>query len=159
MNLLTNLFTSNSKRQTVRFAVVGLGNFAQTAILPAFANATDKAKLAALVTGDPEKAKKLGRKYSVPTYDYEQYEALLTAGDISAVYIAVPNSEHRKYTEAAARAGVHELDRWQIMFLADLPLINEGTRFGKPDDRRIVRTPARRDALGMDTADVAKIST
>jgi predicted dehydrogenase len=109
MNLLTKLFTSTSKRHTVRFAVVGLGNFAQTAILPAFANATDKAELAALVTGDPEKAKKLGRKYSVPTYDYEQYEALLTTGDINAVYIAVPNSEHRKFTEVAARAGVHVL--------------------------------------------------
>ncbi len=109
MNLLTKLFTSTSKRQTVRFAVVGLGNFAQTAILPAFANATDKAELAALITGDPEKAKKLGRKYSAPTYDYEQYEGLLATGDIDAVYIAVPNSEHRKYTEAAARAGVHVL--------------------------------------------------
>jgi len=109
MNLLTKLFTSPSKRKTVRFAVVGLGNFAQTAILPAFANATDKAELAALVTGDPEKSKKLGRKYSVPTYHYEQYDELLASGDINAVYIAVPNSEHRKFTEAAARADVHVL--------------------------------------------------
>ena len=109
MNLLTKLFTSKSKRKTVRFAVVGLGNFAQTAILPAFANATDKAELAALVTGDPEKAKKLSRKYGVPSYGYEQYDELLASGDINAVYIAVPNSEHRKYTEAAARAGVHVL--------------------------------------------------
>ena len=109
MNLLTDLFTSKSKSKTVRFAVVGLGNFAQTAILPAFANAADKAELAALVTGDPEKAKKLGRKYKVPTYDYENYDELLASRKIDAVYIAVPNSEHRKYTEAAARAGVHVL--------------------------------------------------
>ena len=109
MNLLTDLFTSKAKRKTVRFAVVGLGHFAQTAILPAFANATDKAELAALVTGDAEKAKKLGRKYKVPTYDYEEYDELLASGKINAVYIAVPNSEHRKYTEAAARAGVHVL--------------------------------------------------
>lgn len=109
MNLLTDLFTSKSKRKTLRFGVVGLGHFAQTAILPAFANATDKAELAALVTGDDEKAKKLGRKYKVPTYSYEQYEKLLASGDIHAVYIAVPNSEHRKFTEAAAQAGVHVL--------------------------------------------------
>ena len=42
----------------VRFAVIGLGHFAQTAILPAFANATDNAKLSALVTGDADKATK-----------------------------------------------------------------------------------------------------
>jgi glucose-fructose oxidoreductase len=109
MNLLTKLFTSPSKRKTVRYAVVGLGNFAQTAVLPAFADAADKAELAALVTGDPEKAKKLGRKYSAPTYDYKHYEELLASGDINAVYIVVPNSEHRKFTEPAARAGVHVL--------------------------------------------------
>lgn len=109
MNLLTDLFTSKAKRTTVHFAVVGLGHFAQTAILPAFANAADKAELAALITGDPEKAKKLGRRYTAPTYDYEQFDDLLAAGKINAVYIATPNSEHRKYTEAAARAGVHVL--------------------------------------------------
>src|SRR3954462_14047151 len=109
MNLLSDLFTSKANRKTVRFAVVGLGHFAQTAILPAFANAADKAELTALVTGDAEKAAKLGRKYKAPTYDYEEYDELLGSGKINAVYIAVPNSEHRKYTEAAARAGVHVL--------------------------------------------------
>ena len=119
MNLLTDLFTSKANRKTVRFAVVGLGHFAQTAILPAFANAADKAELAALVTGDPEKAKKLGRKYKVPTYDYEQYDELLASGKINAVYIAVPNSEHRKYTEAAARAGVHVLCEKPLAYSVD----------------------------------------
>ena len=119
MNLLTDLFTSKANRKTVRFAVVGLGHFAQTAILPAFANATDKAELAALVTGDPEKAKKLGRKYKVPTYDYEEYDKLLASGKINAVYIAVPNSEHRKYTEAAARAGVHVLCEKPLAYSVD----------------------------------------
>jgi glucose-fructose oxidoreductase len=49
---------------------MGLGNFAQAAMLPAFANATDKAELAALVTGDAEKAKKLGRKYKENTTSF-----------------------------------------------------------------------------------------
>jgi predicted dehydrogenase len=119
MNLLTGLFTSKANRKTVRYAVVGLGHFAQTAILPAFANAADKAELAALVTGDPEKAKKLGRKYKAPTYDYEQYDELLASGKINAVYIAVPNSEHRKYTEAAARAGVHVLCEKPLAYSVD----------------------------------------
>lgn len=100
---------NEDERRRVRFAVVGLGHFAQTAILPAFANAAEKARLAALVTGDPQKAKKLGRKYGAPAHDYESYDALLASGEIDAVYIALPNSLHRDYAVRAAKAGVHVL--------------------------------------------------
>jgi predicted dehydrogenase len=93
----------------IRFAVVGLGNFAQTAILPAFANVSDKAKLAALVTGDKTKAATLSRKYKVPAHGYKDYDKLLGSGDIDAVYIAVPNSKHREFAERAAKSGVHVL--------------------------------------------------
>ena len=93
----------------VRFAVIGLGHFAQTAILPAFANATDNAKLSALVTGDTHKAAELSQLYKVPAHNYEAYDQLVASGDIDAVYIALPNSKHREYTERAARAGVHVL--------------------------------------------------
>jgi len=99
----------HSKSAVVRFAVIGLGHFAQTAILPAFANATDNAGLAALVTGDAVKAAELSRLYKVPAHSYEAYDQLLASGDIDAVYIALPNSQHREYTERAARAGVHVL--------------------------------------------------
>lgn len=98
-----------SQPSGVRFAVVGLGHFAQTAVLPAFANASDKVKLAALVTGDEEKAQELGKKYHVPAYKYEAYDGLLESGDIDAVYIALPNSQHREYTERAAKKGIHVL--------------------------------------------------
>jgi glucose-fructose oxidoreductase len=109
MNLLTNLLKPKPVKRRIRFAVVGLGHFAQAAVLPAFANATDKAELAALITGDAEKARKLSRKYKAPAYSYDQFGELLGSGEIEAVYIAVPNSEHRKFTEQAARAGVHVL--------------------------------------------------
>ena len=92
-----------------RFAVVGLGHFAQTAILPAFANAKEKATLAALVTGDSDKAVELGRKYDVPTYRYELFDQLMDSGDIDAIYIALPNSKHREYAERAASKRVHVL--------------------------------------------------
>ncbi len=100
---------ARSKKTVIRFAVVGLGHFAQTAILPAFANTRNNAALAALVTGDVEKAAKLKRKYKVPACSYEDYEGLLESGDIDAVYIATPNSEHREYAVQAARRGVHVL--------------------------------------------------
>ncbi len=43
------------------------------------------------------------------TYSYQQYGDCLRNGEIDAVYIALPNSMHRAYAEAAAQAGVHIL--------------------------------------------------
>ena len=44
----------------VRYAVVGLGYIAQTAVLPAFAHARRNSRLTALVSDDPEKLRRLG---------------------------------------------------------------------------------------------------
>lgn len=105
-------------KTAIRFAVVGLGHFAQSAILPAFANTRKNAALAALVTGDVEKGAKLKRKYKVPACSYEDYEELLESGEIDAVYIATPNSEHRKYAVLAAGRGVHVLCEKPLAYTA-----------------------------------------
>jgi predicted dehydrogenase len=97
-------------KRKVRYAVVGLGYFAQKAILPAFANAGKNSQLVALVSGDPRKIKKLAKTYEVDrSVGYEDFDALCASGDIDAVYVAVPNHKHREYTERAARHGVHVL--------------------------------------------------
>ena len=76
---------------------------------PAFAHA-ENSELAALVSDDPEKLAKLGRRYKVKArFSYDQYEECLQSGGVDAVYIALPNHLHREYTERAARAGVHVL--------------------------------------------------
>jgi len=93
----------------VRFAVVGLGWIAQAAMLPAFANAGEKAVLAALVSGDAAKRDELGKQYGVPTYSYEQYEECLRSGTVDAVYIATPDPLHAAQAIQAAAAGVHIL--------------------------------------------------
>lgn len=94
----------------VRYAVVGLGHIAQVAVLPAFAHARENSELAALVSDDPEKLEKLGRRYKVKArYSYDQFEDCLRSRDVDAVYIALPNHLHREYTERAARAGIHVL--------------------------------------------------
>jgi glucose-fructose oxidoreductase len=99
----------SSSQKKVRYAVVGLGHIAQVAVLPAFAHA-ENSELAALVSDDPEKLEKLGRKYKVKTrFSYDQYDECLQSGVVDAVYIALPNHLHRTYTERAARAGVHVL--------------------------------------------------
>ena len=93
----------------VRYAVIGLGYIAQVAVLPAFQHAKNS-ELKALVSDDPEKLKKLGKKYSVDRlYPYTRYEACLASGEIDAVYIALPNSMHREYAVRAAQAGIHVL--------------------------------------------------
>jgi predicted dehydrogenase len=99
----------SSRAEKVRYAVVGLGHIAQVAVLPAFAHA-ENSELTALVSDDPEKLEKLGRKYKVTgRYSYEQFEECLGSGTVDAVYIALPNNLHREYTERAARGGAHVL--------------------------------------------------
>jgi predicted dehydrogenase len=93
----------------IRYAVVGLGHIAQTAVLPGFKNAAN-AELTALVSGDPVKLKTLGKKYGAQIVcGYEDYDGLLASGDIDAVYVATPNTLHQTFIERAARKGIHVL--------------------------------------------------
>jgi predicted dehydrogenase len=94
----------------VRFAVVGAGNIAQVAVLPAFQHARESAELVAIISRDPVKRQELGARHDVEHLaDYDQYEAVLRDSRADAVYIALPNHLHREYTERAARVGVHVL--------------------------------------------------
>jgi glucose-fructose oxidoreductase len=96
-------------KSKLRYAVVGLGHIAQVAVLPAFAHARRNSVLAALVSGDATKRRKLARRYGVPAFPSEQLDDLLAGGSVDAVYLAVPNHLHCEYAERAARAGVHVL--------------------------------------------------
>jgi predicted dehydrogenase len=100
---------SKKAERQVGYAVVGLGHFAQDAILPAFEHAKENSRLVALVSGDPEKARELGERYGVPVFSYERFEECLALPEVEAVYIAVPNSLHSEYAVRAAKAGVHVL--------------------------------------------------
>jgi glucose-fructose oxidoreductase len=96
------------KRAPVRYAVVGLGHISQVAVLPAFAHARSNSQLTALVSDDPVKLRRLGRRYGrIETYSYDEYDACLE--QVDAVFIALPNSLHAEYTIRAAQAGVHVL--------------------------------------------------
>ena len=86
----------------IRYAVVGLGHIAQTAVLPAFAHA-ENSELGALVTGTREKNRELSDHYGVTAYHYDDLERAFEKEQIDAAYIATPNSLHREHTERAAR--------------------------------------------------------
>jgi predicted dehydrogenase len=101
--------SSIDKDHKIRYAVVGLGAFAQSDALPAFAEATNS-ELVALVSGDASKRLELAQRYGVRhTYSYEEYDDLLVSGNIDAVYLSVPNHLHCDYTTRAAKAGIHVL--------------------------------------------------
>lgn len=105
-----SVFRGNGSAQDkVRFAVIGQGYFAQSAILPAFDNAPN-CELRAIFSDDPQKLRALKRKYGVESaLGYEQYDEYLRSGAVDAVYIAVPNDRHCDYTIRAAKARVHVL--------------------------------------------------
>src|SRR5690242_16539127 len=93
----------------IKYAVVGAGWISQQAFLPGVGQSTN-AKVTAIVTGDPSKAKRLADFYDVGRIvSYEGYDALLKGPDVDAVYIALPNHLHADYAIRAARAGKHVL--------------------------------------------------
>jgi predicted dehydrogenase len=100
---------SNSQNK-IRYAVVGLGWFAQAAALPAFAHA-ENSEVVALVSDDPVKLAELSKKYSTvqKTFSYAEYDDCLNSGLIDAVYLALPNHLHCEYTVRAANAKIHVL--------------------------------------------------
>jgi predicted dehydrogenase len=93
----------------VRYAVVGLGDIAQASMLPGIKH-TGNSELTALVTGDPEKARKVAEQYGVEhTYSYDQFDAMLTSGHVDAIYLATPNWRHAEFAIPALKAGIHVL--------------------------------------------------
>jgi predicted dehydrogenase len=89
---------------TIRYAVVGLGNITQDALLPAFKNAKNS-ELAALVTGEKKKSDELAKRYRLDpssAYGYDDYDECLKSGKVDAVYIGLPNHSHEEYTVRAA---------------------------------------------------------
>lgn len=97
--------------ERVGFAIVGLGRLSLEEILPAFGEAK-KARVVALMSGSPEKARLTAAQYGVPAeavYGYDQWDRLKANPAVKAVYIVTPNGVHRDNVLAAASAGKHVL--------------------------------------------------
>jgi glucose-fructose oxidoreductase len=97
--------------QKLGWAVVGLGRLAINQILPAMAGCRSSA-VTALVSGRPEKAKRLAQVFGVDSrslYDYESFDTIARNPAVDVVYIVLPNSMHAEYTIRALEAGKHVL--------------------------------------------------
>jgi predicted dehydrogenase len=93
------------------FAIVGLGELALGAVLPAFGRCRF-ARPTALVSGDRAKAEKVAEHYEIASehiYDYPKFDRLADDPAVDVVYIILPNGMHLEYTVRAAKAGKHVL--------------------------------------------------
>ncbi len=107
MSIMSSLGLGSGKK--VRYAVVGVGDIAQEAMLPGIAH-TGNSELVALVTGDSEKARQVGAQYGIKlTWSYEGFEEMLRSGEVDAIYLATPNWRHAEFAVPALRAGIHVL--------------------------------------------------
>ncbi|HTQ03758.1 MAG TPA: Gfo/Idh/MocA family oxidoreductase [Polyangiaceae bacterium] len=98
-----------TQARSIRYAVVGAGNIAQVAVLPAFAHAQNS-ELVAVVSGDAEKRRALRERYGLELVgDYADFETVLEEGRVDAVYVATPNALHKEFVLRAAACGVHVL--------------------------------------------------
>lgn len=97
--------------EKIGFAVVGLGKLSLGQIIPGLKTAKG-AKLAALVSGHPDKARRIAAEQGLPAdaiYSYDDYDRIAKDPRIQVVYIVLPNSMHAEYTIRALKAGKHVL--------------------------------------------------
>ncbi|MGA1797281.1 Gfo/Idh/MocA family oxidoreductase [Sphingomonas sp. 4RDLI-65] len=91
------------------YAIVGLGYYGLDVIIPQFVNCAHS-RLAAVVSGDPDKAKRVAAANGLPArsiYSYADFDTIRDNPDVDIVYVCLPNALHAAYTIRAARAGKH----------------------------------------------------
>lgn len=93
--------------EKVRIGIVGAGNIATNAHLPAYQNC-EEAQIVAVADLNIGRAQKLAEKYHIPQV-YSSVEEMLQKADIDAVDVCTWNCAHAEVTIAAARAGKHVL--------------------------------------------------
>ncbi|KEF34418.1 oxidoreductase [Deinococcus sp. RL] len=111
MPLKPDIERPEPERRRVGYALVGLGKLTAEELVPA-ARTSDHAYVAALVTSEPDKGVAFARVHDLTegdVYTYEDFERLAEREDVEAVYIVLPNAQHREYVERAARMGKHVL--------------------------------------------------
>lgn len=101
--------TANNTRKTERLRIGALGAARITPLaLLQPAGRVAGVQVTAIASRSPKRAAALARQYNIPTF-YDSYEKLLSAPDIDAVYIALPNAYHAEYIVQALRQNRHVL--------------------------------------------------
>ncbi|TCP67657.1 glucose-fructose oxidoreductase [Sphingomonas sp. PP-CE-1G-424] len=109
LTLTSRAFGAGPGDRPLGYAIVGLGSYGLDVIIPQFANCAHS-RLAAVVSGDPAKAKRVAADHGLPArsiYSYETFDTIRNNPDVDIVYVCLPNSMHAEYTIRAAKAGKH----------------------------------------------------
>lgn len=99
------------RADSIGVAIVGLGGYALNQMMPRFAQA-QRAHVAALVSGNPEKLREVGAAYGVPEdarYTYDTFARIAADDRVDAVYIVLPSGLHAEWAIRAFAAGKHVL--------------------------------------------------
>jgi len=102
-----NLKVPQGQTRKVGWAIVGLGQLALEEVMPAFGE-TLYSKPTALVSGHPDKARKVAEFYGIDPrhiYDYEKFDRIKDDDTIDVVYNILPNHMHADFSNRAMQAG------------------------------------------------------
>lgn len=91
----------------IRWGVLGAASVARRRVIPAIQTSSN-GRVTAIASRDPARAHAFAAELDLPVV-HADYQSLLADPEIDAVYIPLPNSEHRQWTIAAAEAGKHIL--------------------------------------------------
>lgn len=91
----------------LRWGILGTAKIAREALIPAI-RASRNGAVRAVASRDAERARAFAEALGIPSA-HGSYEALLSDEDVDAVYIPLPNSEHRAWAMRAAAHGKHVL--------------------------------------------------
>ncbi|HEY6529206.1 MAG TPA: Gfo/Idh/MocA family oxidoreductase [Cellvibrionaceae bacterium] len=95
-------------QRKLNVALCGLGRYAN--VLKNGFKESKYWRLAGIVTGSDEKAKKWQAEYNLPKrniYNYKNFDTIIHNKNIDLIYIALPNAMHKEFTLRAAKAGKH----------------------------------------------------
>jgi predicted dehydrogenase len=107
--LVGNFALPDPPGEKLRWAIVGLGNFAVGEAIPGFID-SQHARMTAFVSGSPAKQRDLGARFGVSKfYNYQNFDSIANDPEIDCVYIILPVGLHAEYTIRALKAGKHVL--------------------------------------------------
>lgn len=92
----------------IRVGIIGAGNIAEVAHLPAYTKHADLVEVVALCNTAAGKTKELADKFSVP-YIFDNHKDMLAKCDLDAVSVCVPNKFHASAAIDTLNAGCHVL--------------------------------------------------
>ncbi|WP_330182310.1 Gfo/Idh/MocA family oxidoreductase [Nocardia sp. NBC_01503] len=118
----------------LRIGILGAARIAPAALInPAKSN--PEVQVAAVAARNTARAKAYANKHGIAQI-YDDYDELVTAPDLDAVYIPLPNGLHGKWTRAALAAGKHVL--CEKPFTADAAEAREIADLAKDSDRVVM---------------------